>query len=95
MRYLRAFYFNEKLSGKELGRIEFAPVTIFCGGNGSGKTTILNYIAQNIFNKYLNNNIAVAIIKLENTGLIILFLISTLNLIDFFKVINIIENVTN
>ncbi len=31
---------------KELSCIDFAPVTIFCGGNGCGKTTALNVLAQ-------------------------------------------------
>ncbi len=31
---------------KGLDRINFAPITIFCGGNGSGKTTALNIIAE-------------------------------------------------
>ena len=33
---------------KELERLEFAPVTILCGGNGSGKSTILNLIAEKL-----------------------------------------------
>ncbi len=31
---------------KELGKIDFAPITILYGGNGSGKTTLLNVIAE-------------------------------------------------
>ena len=34
------------LSARGLSRVEFAPVTIFYGGNGSGKTTALNVIAE-------------------------------------------------
>ncbi len=34
------------LSKKNIDRIEFAPITIFCGSNGSGKTTVLNTIAK-------------------------------------------------
>ena len=35
------------LSRHQMREIEFAPVTIFYGGNGSGKTTALNVIAEN------------------------------------------------
>lgn len=35
-------------SQKQLGSIEFEPVTIFYGGNGSGKTTLLNVISEKI-----------------------------------------------
>ncbi|MBE6899134.1 MAG: ATP-binding cassette domain-containing protein [Ruminococcaceae bacterium] len=31
---------------KELKKIEFSPITIFYGGNGSGKSTVLNLIAE-------------------------------------------------
>ena len=31
---------------KELARIRFAPVTVLCGSNGCGKTTLLNLIAE-------------------------------------------------
>ena len=31
---------------KGLTRLDFAPVTILCGGNGCGKTTLLNVIAE-------------------------------------------------
>ena len=33
---------------KRLERIEFEPITIFYGGNGSGKSTILNVIAEKL-----------------------------------------------
>ena len=33
---------------KELGNMELGPITIFYGGNGSGKTTILNIIAEKL-----------------------------------------------
>lgn len=33
---------------RELPIFEFAPVTIFCGGNGRGKSTILNVIAEKL-----------------------------------------------
>ena len=33
---------------RELSPFEFGPVTIFCGGNGSGKSTILNVIAEKL-----------------------------------------------
>ena len=36
------------LSAHGLERLDFAPVTIFYGGNGSGKTTALNVIAQRL-----------------------------------------------
>lgn len=41
-------YPNRVLAEKGLGRVEFAPVTIFYGGNGSGKSTVLNVIARTI-----------------------------------------------
>ena len=55
--YLDSFVFGESdkhvypnwvLAEKELGRVEFAPVTVFYGGNGSGKSTVLNVIARTI-----------------------------------------------
>ena len=36
------------LSAKGLTRLEFAPITILYGGNGSGKTTALNVIAEKL-----------------------------------------------
>ena len=33
---------------KGLDDLEFSPITIFCGGNGSGKSTILNLIAEKL-----------------------------------------------
>ena len=36
------------LSGRELSTLEFEPVTILYGGNGSGKTTALNVIAEKL-----------------------------------------------
>lgn len=54
MRYLRAFYVGEKINKKLIDRLELAPVTIFCGSNCSGKTTLLNFICQNLFNEYLD-----------------------------------------
>ena len=36
------------LSAKGLNRLEFAPITILYGGNGSGKTTALNVIAEKL-----------------------------------------------
>ena len=41
-------YPNRVVAEKDLGRVEFAPVTIFYGGNGSGKSTVLNVIARTI-----------------------------------------------
>lgn len=62
MRYLRAFYPSEEDSyfkSRKIDRIEFAPVTIFCGGQDSGKSTILNtiadcmdYVFKNVYNPY-------------------------------------------
>ena len=45
------------LKDKRLEHIEFAPITIFYGNNGSGKSTILNLIAErlDIRNKTLGN----------------------------------------
>ena len=34
---------------KELSTVEFEPVTIFYGGNGCGKTTLLNIIAEKLY----------------------------------------------
>ena len=34
------------LSSRGLERLDFAPVTLLYGGNGSGKTTALNVIAE-------------------------------------------------
>ena len=36
------------LSARGLARLEFAPVTILYGGNGSGKTTALNVIGEKL-----------------------------------------------
>lgn len=36
------------LSERELSCIEFEPITILCGGNGSGKTTALNVIGETL-----------------------------------------------
>lgn len=41
-----SFYPFKILSRKGFERIDFAPVTIFYGGNGSGKSTALNVIAE-------------------------------------------------
>ncbi|WP_367925272.1 AAA family ATPase [uncultured Ruthenibacterium sp.] len=41
-----SFYPFGVLGEKELGRVVFEPVTIFYGGNGSGKTTALNVMAD-------------------------------------------------
>ena len=36
------------LSGRGLEALEFEPITVLCGGNGSGKTTALNVIAEKL-----------------------------------------------
>lgn len=36
------------LSNIQLSKISFEPITILCGGNGSGKTTALNIIAETL-----------------------------------------------
>lgn len=36
------------LERNRLGRVSFDRITIFCGGNGSGKTTALNVIAEKL-----------------------------------------------
>ena len=41
------------LNGK-ISRLEFAPITVFYGGNGSGKTTVLNLIAEKFHAKRLS-----------------------------------------
>jgi len=43
-----SFYPFKVLSSRGVRRVEFAPVTIFYGGNGSGKTTALNIIADKL-----------------------------------------------
>lgn len=42
------FYPFQILSNKGLERIDFEPITILYGGNGSGKTTALNVIAEKL-----------------------------------------------
>lgn len=46
-----SFYPFKVLSAKGLHKVSFEPITIFYGGNGCGKTTALNIIAE-----YLNLN---------------------------------------
>lgn len=43
-----SFYPFQILSQKGLRRIDFEPITILYGGNGSGKTTALNVIAEKL-----------------------------------------------
>ena len=42
------FYPFHTLSGRGLREVTFEPVTLFYGGNGSGKTTALNVIAEKL-----------------------------------------------
>lgn len=53
-----SFYPFKVLSARALARLDFEPITILCGGNGSGKSTALNVIAEkagvqrdSVFNK--------------------------------------------
>ena len=41
-----SYYPFQILSAQGLERIDFEPITILCGGNGSGKSTALNVIAE-------------------------------------------------
>lgn len=43
-----SFYPFQVLSKKWLSALEFEPITILYGGNGSGKTTVLNVIAEKL-----------------------------------------------
>jgi predicted ATPase len=43
-----SFYPFKILSQKEFRRMDFEPITILYGGNGSGKTTVLNVIAEKL-----------------------------------------------
>ena len=37
---------------KRLSKIEFEPITIFYGGNGSGKNTLLNIMAEKLGERF-------------------------------------------
>lgn len=41
-----SFYPFQVLSGKGISRLDFSHITVFYGGNGSGKTTALNIIGE-------------------------------------------------
>lgn len=43
-----SFYPFQVISGHNLRMLDFEPVTILYGGNGSGKTTVLNVIAEKL-----------------------------------------------
>jgi predicted ATPase len=43
-----SFYPFKILAQKDFHRIDFEPITILYGGNGSGKTTVLNVIAEKL-----------------------------------------------
>lgn len=43
-----SFYPFRTLSSHALGKVDFEPITIFYGGNGSGKSTVLNIIAERL-----------------------------------------------
>ena len=43
-----SLYPFQMLCAKEFRRIDFEPITILYGGNGSGKTTVLNVIAEKL-----------------------------------------------
>lgn len=43
-----SFYPFQVLSRRSLHRLEFEPITVLYGGNGSGKTTALNVIAETL-----------------------------------------------
>lgn len=46
--YHKNMYPFRVLSGVGLFRLDFEPITILCGGNGSGKSTALNVISQKL-----------------------------------------------
>ena len=46
--YRSSFYPFGIFPSLGLKKIEFAPITIFCGDNGSGKSTILNLLAKRL-----------------------------------------------
>lgn len=53
MRDIKETWFNtwypfQLFTAKQLAQLDFEPITILCGGNGSGKTTALNVIAEKL-----------------------------------------------
>lgn len=51
------FYPFQIFHPREIGQFSFKDITVFCGGNGSGKSTVLNVIAEKYgISRYSNYN---------------------------------------